>query len=188
MPVKGIAHSIGRTSGAVQFQVSKLDLSPRRDLRRWTDEEVADVVRLRNEKHLSFDQIGEILIRSGRSVQHKLIEQGVVSFHRKPWEPEEFQRLQELLAIEYSWPTILQKLSVGFPKGRAVQELVTKLRDSDLGKKTEFEVKRAQLEQLISEGLLDKVIAERLGIIRKTVGKWKRRLRAEKEAKPNNQT
>lgn len=176
VPRKEIAASIGRTEKSIQFWVGKLDLPHRRDTSKWTGEEIADIIRLRAERHLTFAQIGEILVRSERSIQYKLIKRGVVSFHRKPWDAEEFQRLQELLATEYSWITIRQKLATDFPKDRTSEHVQAKARHSGLRLKTEFEVKRAQFEQLLAEGLPDKAIAERLGISHKTIWKWKKRL------------
>lgn len=182
-PRKAIAASLDRTEPSVQFHVEKFDLPHRLDTRKWTDEEVSDVIRLRREKGLTFAQIGEILVRSGRSVQHKLIEKGVISFHRKLWEVEETQRLAELLATEYSWATVLQKLSVDFPRGRTVQELIAKATHSNLRINTEFQIRRSQLEQLLAKGLSDTVIADKLGVAKVSVYRWKKRLQAEKENK-----
>jgi hypothetical protein len=180
VPRKEIAASIGRTEGSIQFWLGKLDLPHRLDTRNWTDEEIADTIRLRTERHLTFAQIGEILVRSEKSIHHKLIEKGIISFHRKTWDTEEFQRLQGLLTTEYSWITIQQELENDFPRGRTPKEVQAKARHSELRLKTEFEVKRAQLEQLLADGLKEKVIAEKLGIAEGTVGKWKRRLKAKR--------
>lgn len=181
--LKEIAGSIGRTVPAIKFQIGKLNLPGRRDLRPWTDEETADMLALKQQRHLTNDQIAEILNRSEEAVHRRLIANDVVSFHRKPWEAEEFQRLQELLKTEYSWATVQQRLATDFPKNRTPRDVQAKAIYTGLALKTEFEVKRARFEQMLAAGLPDKEIAERLGIT--SVGRWKKRLQAEKEGSAN---
>lgn len=145
----------------------------------WTDEETNKARELRQNGH-TIPEIAQALSRPEGSVATKLVNIGEVTFYRNIWGKEEEERFLQLLNEEYSYETVLEKLSSEFANNRTKQQIISKANSMGLRIKTEFEIKRNRFEELVNNGTSQAEIAKLLEINYTTTVRWKRILEGKK--------